>query len=115
MIVLKQSLASWNSEAFERNFCAEVEGLPATLLPLQQGLALSSSVADEPFRLMLIATEESADGLRVKAGVFYSGIIAGCSCADDPTPQDRQQEYCELEFLIDSKTAEATVRLLDDE
>ena len=115
MIYLIQSLASWNSEAFEHDFCAEVEALPATLLPLQQGLALSSSVADDPFRVMLISVEETASGLQARAGVFYSGVIAGCSCADDPTPQERQQEYCELEFLIESETAQTTVSLLVDE
>jgi hypothetical protein len=115
MITLKQSLSSWGSETFERDFCTEVASLPAGLLPLEQGLVLSSAVADEPFRVMVIRAEESADGLQLKAGVFYSGIIAGCSCADDPTPQVLQQEYCELEFLIDSETAQATVRLLADE
>jgi hypothetical protein len=115
MISLKQSLGSWNSEAFERNFCAEVEGLPTTLLPLQQCLALSSAVADEPFRVVVIAAGEEPEVLRVKAGIFYSGVIAGCNCADDPTPPDLQQEYCELEFVIEKASASARVRRLDDE
>lgn len=115
VIHLNQSLAAWGSEAFNRCFQQEVEGLPATALPLQQGLALSSAVADEPFRVVVIAAREEPEVLRIKAGIFYSGVIAGCNCADDPTPPDRQQEYCELEFVIEKASTDATVRLLADE
>jgi hypothetical protein len=48
----------------------------------------------------------------VKAGIFYTGVIAGCSCADDPTPVDELNEYCVVQFDIDRMTAETTVRLL---
>jgi hypothetical protein len=47
-------------------------------------------------------------------GVFFSGIITGCSCADDPTPVETQNEYCELLFAIDKATAETTITLLAD-
>jgi len=50
--------------------------------------------------------------IRVKAGIFYTGVIAGCSCADDPTPIDEQNEYCVVQFDIDRTTADATVTLL---
>ena len=43
---------------------------------------------------MLLSASEDAGLLRVKAGIFYTGIIAGCSCADDPTPIDELNEYC---------------------
>jgi len=115
MTCLKRSLEAWGTEAFNRVFQAEVEALPAATLPLQAGLAHSSAVADEPFRLMVISTAEQPQALRIKAGVFYSGIIAGCNCADDPTPVDSQQEYCELEFLIEWATARTTIRLVAEE
>lgn len=115
MILLNHSLAAWGSEAFNRRFQEEVEGLPNTALPLQQGLAHSSAVADEPFRVVLIAAREEPEVLRIKAGIFYSGVIAGCNCADDPTPPDLQQEYCELEFLIDRASATTIVNVLSTE
>jgi hypothetical protein len=112
VIYLNQSQAAWGSEAFSRCFQEEAERLTAADLPLQQGLAHSSAVADEPFRVVVISAGEEPGVLRIKAGIFYSGIIAGCSCADDPTPPDLQQEYCELEFLIDRDSAATTVNLL---
>jgi hypothetical protein len=50
----------------------------------------------------------------LKAGVFYTGIIAGCSCSDDPSPVDEQNEYCDLLFTIDKLTAETQITLLVD-
>ena len=61
---------------------------------------------------MIILVADDEGFIHVKAGIFYSGIIAGCSCADDPTPVDEQNEYCEVQFEINKKTAEATVALL---
>lgn len=114
MVVLKESLRAWGSPAFNDVFKAEVEQLAHAQLPLQQGLSLSSVVSDEPFRLMVISSSEDGGQLRIKAGIFYSGIIAGCSCADDPTPTDVQAEYCDVEFLIDRNTGESAISLLPD-
>ena len=115
MLLLKESLAAWGDPSFSDIFKSEVEQLRHEDLPLQQGLSLSSYVSsDEPFRVMVINSSEDAGQIRIKAGVFYSGIIAGCSCADDPTPTDVQAEYCDLEFRIDKESAETQVTLLSD-
>lgn len=113
MIRLEQSLAALGSTEFRDVLKREIMQLDAALLPLQQGLSASSHVADRPFQALILGTDVEADRIRVKAGIFYSGIIAGCSCADDPTPVDEQTEYCVLEFDLDRATGEATVRLVD--
>jgi len=114
LISLPQSVAAWDGEAFSDVFKREVEQLRHDQLPLQQGLALSSYVSEEPFRVMVINREGDDAQLRIKAGVFYSGIIAGCSCADDPTPTDVQAEYCDLQFVIDRRDASTQIELLAD-
>lgn len=114
MIRLPQSLASWGSSTFEDTFKQEANCLDPELLPLQQGLSLSSHVADSPFSVRILGTGETPDTLRIKAGIFYAGIIAGCSCADDPTPISEQTEYCEVLFEINKLTAETAVSLLNE-
>jgi len=114
MITLENSAAAWGCSDFDAVFKAEVEQLSHEQLPLQQGLALSSSVSGEPFRVMIINRREEEGRLRIKAGVFYSGIIAGCSCSDDPTPQDVQSEYCDVEVEIESESGAATISLLQE-
>ncbi len=111
MIRLTQSLTAWGSPAFDSILKQEIVQLGAGQLPLQQGLSASSHAVDDKLDVMLISVAEDAGFLRVKAGIFYSGIIAGCSCADDPTPIDEQSEYCVVQLDIDKVTAEAMVTL----
>jgi hypothetical protein len=47
---------------------------------------------------MIISRADQPDCIQVKAGLLYTGIIVGCSCADDPTPVDEINEYCEMQF-----------------
>lgn len=112
MIRLPNSLNVWGTPEFEAVLKQEIEQLDASALPLQQGLSVSSHVTDRPFQAMIIGASEDVGLLRVKAGIFYTGMIAGCSCADDPTPIDELNEYCVVQFDIDTTTAETTVTLL---
>ena len=89
----------------------EVERLDAALLPLQQGLSRSSYVTERPFQAMILGVDEAAGSIRVRAGIFYTGVIAGCSCADDPSPVDELNEYCEVLLVIDRHTSETAVSL----
>ncbi len=112
MIRLNLSLAAWQTPAFNAVAKAEIEQLDADLLPLQAGLSQSSSVAATPPRAMILSVTADPASLHVKAGLFYSGRITGCSCADDPTPIDETNEYCEVDFAIDRTTAATVVTLL---
>jgi hypothetical protein len=114
MIRLPQSLEAWGTPEFRDVLRGEIERIDAALLPLQQGLTASSHVTDRPFQAIVLGAGEDAGVIRAKAGIFYTGIIAGCSCADDPTPIDEQTEYCVLRLDIDRTTGEATVTLEAD-
>ena len=114
MIRLPASLNAWGTPEFETVLKREIEQVDAGLLPLQQGLSASSYVTDRPFQARIISVREDAGQIRVKAGIFYTGVIAGCSCADDPTPIDAQTEYCVVQISIDRTTADATVTLLKE-
>lgn len=113
MILFTKSLNAWGTSGFEGIFKAEVEQLDTDQLPLQQGLATTSHVMESPREVIIIRIADDEGFIKVKAGIFYSGIIAGCNCADDPTPVDAQNEYCEVRIEINKKTAETTVALLE--
>lgn len=102
------ALAAWPSPAFNDAMKAEIEALDADLLPLQQGLTRSSHANPGSVGAVILAVTEAPSRLLVKVGLFYTGIIAGCSCADAPTPVDEINEYCEVLFEIDRNTAAAT-------
>jgi len=114
MVYLHKSLAAWGSESFPQVFKQEVESLKAEQLPLQSGLTRSSYVGNSGFEIIFQSSQDGPESIAVKAGVFYSGVIAGCNCADDPSPVEEQTEYCVLQFDIDRISAEATCTLLNE-
>lgn len=110
---LPASGAAWGREDFQQVLKTEIESLPIAALPLQQGLAAGSYVLDRPFQAMIIGAEAHGQRIRARAGIFFSGIVAGCSCADDPTPVEAEPEYCVLQFEIDRTCGDASVSLAE--
>ena len=114
MIHFFKALSAWGQPDFSRVLRSEIERLPHDSLPLQEGLRLSSAVSEEPFQAMILRVTESDDQIVALATLFYSGVIAGCSCADDPTPLDTQTESCQLEIRLDRQDARVRFALLPD-
>lgn len=110
---LTKALQSRNDPEFKNRLKYEIQNISPDLLPLQQGLSLSSYVGKSPFSVVILNVTEDTNNIKIKTGIFYTGIIAGCSCSDDPTPTDEQNEYCELLFIINKDTAETEIKLLD--
>lgn len=113
MIRLTKSLQAWGTPNFEGALKAELEQISADLLPLQQGLVTTSHVTENAHKAMVLNVADDADTIRVKVGIFYSGMVIGCSCADDPTPINEQNEYCEVLVTIDKRAAETSIVLLE--
>lgn len=111
MIRMLKSLQAWGSDDFSEVFKTEFSGLDIDVLPLQQGLSQGGYSDDADLGVMLLSAAEEARFLRVRVGVFYSSLIIGCQCADDPTTVESQPEYCEIQVDIDRDTAAATLRL----
>ncbi len=114
VIILSHALDNFSTNYFNSALKADIENIDKTLLPLQQGLSLSSYVGPSQFKAIILSTSERDNDILAKVGIFYTGIIAGCSCSDDPTPVDEQNEYCELQFIINKKDAKTKVKLLDN-
>jgi hypothetical protein len=114
MLLLSHVLQAWDTPAFSETLKAEIEQLDVDTLPLQQGLLHSSYASAENTKAVIISFSETSGVIQVKAGVFYSGVIPGCNCADDPSPLEQYPEYCELQFDINMQTAETAVRLLSE-
>ncbi len=119
MIQLDKALRAWQNfdqtpdqtGTFETVLKHEIAQLDINLLPLQQGLSGSSTVTDDPITVMIHRVVEQQKVILVKAGIFYQGVIGGCSCADDPTPTSTNNEYCEVDVEIDKETALTSIIL----
>lgn len=113
MIQLNQTLHAWGTPDFKAVLKQEIAQLGVDQLPLQQGLTSANYVTAAPISVMIHNVAEMDNIIRVRAGIFYQGILGGCSCADDPTPTSESNEYCEVQLDIDKSTAVTTVVLVD--
>jgi len=114
MLKLSKALKNKHSPDYKKILKNVIQNIDPNLLPLQQGLSLSSYVGKTPFSAVILKVSEDTNTVQIKAGIFYTGIISGCSCSDDPSPTDEQNEYCDLLFTIDKLTAETRITLLKD-
>ena len=112
MIRLDKALRSWGTPGFADVLKQELAQLGADQLPLQQGLSTGNYVADEPITVVINSVIGMEGVIRVTAGIFFKGVIGGCSCTDDPTPASDINEYCEVQLDIDRSTAATTVALV---
>jgi len=114
MIQFKEAVTARGTVEFKSVLKREIEKLPISVLPLQQGLTTGSYALDRDIEVMILNSWESESCIHVKAGIFYKSIIAGCSCSDDPSPIDEVDEHCEVQIDIHKASGEATITLLQD-
>lgn len=113
MLNFPRTLAALGSPEFSVVLRDEINALDSALLPLQQGLTQSSH-ALPGFSARVLDVAEAGERLRIKAGLLYTGIIAGCSCAGDPSSADEITEYCVVLFDIDKTDGTTLVTLLEE-
>lgn len=109
---LEAALRAWRSPDFRTVLKQEVERLGSRLLPLQQAVSTTSVALDGPVTVIVQDSAEAERYVWVRIGVFFEGIVTGCSCADDPTPIEPQNEYAEFELRIDKATADTTLEMV---
>ncbi|MEW6765485.1 MAG: hypothetical protein AB1344_06840 [Pseudomonadota bacterium] len=111
---LSASLNTLDAPDFNRVLLDDLMRQGALARPLQQGLRYGSVALLEDVKLGIFECEMSDAALRIKVGVYYSSIITGCNCIDDPSPLSEMPEYVELFIDIDRATAGARVSLAPD-
>jgi hypothetical protein len=111
MMQLDQALRAWGTPDFRAVLEQEI-ARGADQLPLQQGLSSGNYVTADPVTVMITSVAELENIIRVRAGIFYQGVLGGCSCSDDPTPASEINEYCEVLLDIDKTTAATAVELV---
>lgn len=112
-LYFEQALAAWGTPQFESVFKQEM-ARAVGMLPLQQAIKVGSQVTDAPITVIMHHVSATETLIRVRAGIFYASVIAGCSCADDPTPVGENTEYCEIQVEIDRETGSVKIALLEE-
>lgn len=110
---LSKTLNAWHTDKFTGTFQKEITNLAIMEQILQQGLSHTSYAKADNLEIIILNKQEKPKFIEIKTGIFYYGVIAGCSCNDDPTPVDEITEYCEIKFKINKLNAEAEIALLE--
>lgn len=110
-IKLPDSVAGWHTEDFSTTLNREIRSLPSGALPLQSRGMQNGLVDEASLSLVILQREETETNLKIKAGVFFSEIIGGCSCGDEPTAENA---YSEVWIEICKATAEANFHVAGD-
>ncbi|WP_449371576.1 hypothetical protein [Thiomonas sp.] len=113
-LTLPAAQDAWTQPDFGAVLLTELQRAGALIGPLQHGIRRGSHALTDDVSLMVLQRSESADDLRVKAGLSYFSIIPGCACEADPTPMSELPEYVELCIAIRRADSAATLELLDD-
>lgn len=113
MSQLTKTIAAWGTTDFETTLLQEIRALDPKVLPLQQAVAHGAYALADKLRVSLISAAQEDSALKVKSGLFYTSVIPGCNCADDPTPDEEYNEYCEILLTIDMDTADTGIELLE--
>jgi len=107
---LGNSVRAWNTAAFAATLKADILGLGAGILPLQQA-AGGGSVDEGGIGITILGYSDSATEIHANVGVFFAEVIAGCSCGDEPAASSA---YCELRVSIDKADGQARFEVMYD-
>ncbi|NNJ93965.1 MAG: glucosamine--fructose-6-phosphate aminotransferase [Halobacteria archaeon] len=111
MACLRGLLESWGTREFVPALKRSIEALAAGELPLHKGLEQGGLVDDSDLAVTVIDTREMDDAVQARVGVFFTEIVGGCSCGDEPFSLPA---YCMLQVTIEKQTGRARFELIDE-
>lgn len=100
MIYLPNSLAAWPGEGFSAALKAELSTFPPPVLSLSR----IRPVGANPITVTVLHIDTDTQVITARLGIFYTEILAGCSCGDEPQPEDC---YGEFELRLDRSNGQA--------
>lgn len=109
MLKFSNAIQAWNTDAFSKSLKQDIEALEKGVLPLEKGTTQGGLVDDSNITATIMSFSENENSILVKAGVFFTEVIGGCSCGDDPITENA---YCEIKLNIDKTTAEAEIDVI---
>jgi len=86
-----------DAESFKQRLAAALKALPGGSLPLHTGCEQGGLVDDSNISASVLSVEQDKDRFLARVGIFFTEIVGGCNCNDDPLEVNA---YCVLEVTI---------------
>lgn len=103
------ALHEWGSDRFSEALKREILGMTSGSLPLHLAVAQGGIVDDSKLDATVLSIADSDCTIQARVGIFFTEIVGGCSCGDDPT---HTNAYCEILVSIDKETATAKLAVI---
>jgi len=111
MLKLPDTLQKSQSGSFDKALKRELESLPTGSLPLEKCQSCCGIIDDSNISVTVISTRQDGSRIQAKIGVFFTEIVAGCVCGDEPAPENA---YCEMLISIDQTSGDAKFELISE-
>ncbi|MEN8180772.1 MAG: glucosamine--fructose-6-phosphate aminotransferase [Pseudomonadota bacterium] len=111
MSKLSNSLRDWNSDLFPITLKQEIENLEAGTLPLMMGVSHGGIPDDKTVSVSVLKVQDHQTCIQADVGVFFTEILAGCSCGDEPMAM---HGYCEMQVRVDKTTADTVFEVMTE-
>jgi len=103
-------LRTWGTASFNNDLTNEIMLLKVGALPLQQCLVQGDMASEHASKITVLSSKENETELVVNLAVYFTEIISGCSCGDDPAILNG---YCEMQLNINKVSGDAGFRVAD--
>ncbi|MFP3873473.1 MAG: hypothetical protein ACLFV1_03375 [Thiohalophilus sp.] len=111
MLKLLHTIEQHDPDALIRTLKRELESGVGANLPLDQGTGEGGYSDARDLQVTVLGIEQDDATVHARIGVFFTEIVANCSCGDEPL---HKPAYCEMMLVIDRITGAATAKLLGD-
>ena len=106
------ALLDWGTPRFEQTLKNEIEALDVACLPLSRGTGSGGRIDGSDLAITVFSARENGPMVQARVGVFFTEIVGGCSCGDEPFSQPA---YCMLQVIFDRQTACARFEPIDED
>lgn len=109
--IVTEVLTRVGASDFDERVVKMIHRLGPETLRLQDASRYGSYALQDELSLSLLSWTENAEEVRLRVSLFFTSVIAGCSCADDPTPLDKVNEHAVLTVTLNKQRHDLEVEL----
>jgi hypothetical protein len=109
MLKLTLTIQEHNPDTLGHILKKELESGTGAALPLHKGANEGGYCDASNLEVTILSLEQNAQVIRAMIGVFFTEVVANCSCGDEPL---EKPAYCEMLLNIDRTTAETDVHVV---
>ncbi len=110
MTQLPLSSEHCDSQAFKHSLKLAIENLDPGSLPLHSFTTQGGQVDNKQITATIMQIDELEKLIHARVGIFFTEVVGGCSCGDDPYSVNA---YGELLVVIDPVSADASFTAVD--